>query len=411
MDNQAYTQETPRGKSVFRAIYDFLSGFKLATVLLLLLLVLTWLATLEQIDHGLNQTLHKYFSWKSPYLIPEVNLKKIPIILPGGYYVCALLLVNMILGGVVRIRKGPKQIGNLIAHFGIIFMLLGGGVAHHFEERGNMAIYPGETSDVAQDYFEYVIEVAEVKNGKQEEFHVVRGKYLTDLSGAKHRTFDFEGLPFSVKVFGYLKNAHPISALKFAPKNGELVTDNYYLLERPPEKEAERNLAGAYAQIVFDDGQESAPFILSGASFHPFTVRDGERLFTVDMHKHLWPMPFQVKVDKFTADFHPGTMRPAEFISDVRRIDNGHEAKVRIEMNKPMRYRGYTVFQQQYGPTDAKPGDVLFTVLEVVRNPSDKWPEYSLYIVGVGMLITFLTKLVGHVETVSRKRQNHGKKI
>jgi uncharacterized membrane protein len=39
------------------------------------------------------------------------------------------------------------------------------------------------------------------------------------------------------------------------------------------------------------------------------------------------------------------------------------------------------------------------------------WPEYSLYIVAFGMLVTFLTKLVGHVMTVSKKRQNHAKKI
>lgn len=409
MDKQLNNQEIPSGKSALRVFYDFLSGFKLATVLLLLLLVLTWLATLEQIDHGLHLTLNKYFSWKSPYLIPEINGKKIPIILPGGYYVCAVLLVNMILGGVVRIRKGPKQIGNLIAHFGIIFMLLGGGVAHHFEERGNMAIYPGEISDVAQDYFEYTIEVAEVKDGKRDKFHVVRGKYLTDLKNGKHRTFDFKDVPFSLKVTGYLKNAHPVSALEQAPKQGELVTDGYYLLEQPSEVEAERNLAGAYAQVVFEDGQKSAPFILSGGSFYPFTVRDGERLFTVDMRKRLWPMPFDVKLDKFIADFHPGTSRPAEFISDIRRIENGQESKVRIEMNKPMRYEGFTFFQASYGPPDAKSGDTMYTVLEVVKNPSDKWPEYSLYIVAAGMLVTFITKLVGHMETVSRKRQNHGK--
>ena len=29
------------------------------------------------------------------------------------------------------------------------------------------------------------------------------------------------------------------------------------------------------------------------------------------------------------------------------------------------------------------------------RNPADKWPEYSLYVVAFGMLVTFLTKLGG----------------
>lgn len=411
MESNIYNKKIAREKSVFRVVYDFLSGFKLATTLLILLLLLTWLATLEQVDYGLYATLNKYFSWKSFYLIPQINSKNLPLILPGGYYVCALLLVNMILGGVIRIRKGRRQIGNLISHFGIIFMLLGGGVAHHFEERGNIAVGVGETSNVAEDYFEYVIEVAEVKDGKRDEFHVIRGNNLTGLNLEKNKTFDFKGLPFSLKVFGYLKNCQPVSILEGAPNKGELIADGYYLLSRPPEKDAEKHLPGAYAQIVFEDGQKSAPFILAGASFHPFTVRDGERLFTVDMHKRFWRMPFDVKLDHFTADFHPGTSRPAKFVSDIRRIENGLESKVKIQMNEPMRYEGFTFFQASYGPPDAKPGDAMYSVFEVVRNPSDKWPEYSLYVVAFGMLVTFLTKLEGHIVAVSRKRENHAKEI
>jgi hypothetical protein len=276
-------------------------------------------------------------------------------------------------------------------------MLLGGGVAHHFEERGNMAIYPDEVSNVAQDYFEYVIEVAEVKDGRREKYHVVRGEHLKSLKNEMYRTFDFKDVPFSLSVSGYLKNAQTVNALERAPQNGELIADGYYLYERPSEVSAERNMAGAYAQILFDDGQKSAPFILWGGSFYPFTVRDGERLFTVDIQKRLWLMPFEVKLDKFTADFHPGTSRPAKFISDIRRIENGQEAKVRIEMNEPMRYQGLTFFQASYGPPDAKPGEKMFSVFEVVKNPADKWPEYSIYIVTFGMLVTFLTKLIIHV--------------
>jgi hypothetical protein len=395
-------------KVVLKHIYDFLSGFKLATVLLLLLLVLTWLATLEQIDAGLYPTLKKYFSWQTPWFIPEINEKKVPFIFPGGYYVSALLLVNMIFGGIVRIRKGPKQYGNLISHFGIVFMLLGGGVAHHFSERGNMAVDEGTMADVAEDYFEYVIEVAEVKNGSRDEYHVIRGEYLTDLEGGKSRVFDIKGMPFSLKVSGYIKNGRPESELELAPTKGELVTDGYYLRELEEEVTTEMNMAAAYAQVIFEGGEKSAPFILAGASLQPFTVRDGERLFTVDMRKKLWPMPFKVALDTFTAEFHPLTSRPSKFVSDIRRIENGEESKVRIEMNKPMRYEGLTFFQANYGPQDAKPGDEMFSVFEVVRNPADKWPEYGLYVVAFGMLVTFLTKLFGHIGSVTRKAKNHG---
>ena len=408
MDNKTNTTRSGSGKSPFRKAYDFLAGFHLATISLILLLLLTWLATLEQIDHGLYPTLNKYFSWKSWYLIPdmvpEINGKKLPIFLPGGYYVCAVLLVNMILGGIIRIRKGPKQIGNLISHFGIVFMLLGGGVAHHFSERGNMAVYEGETSNVAEDYHEYVVEVSEVKDGARGKFHVIRGKYLTDLKAGNSRIFDFKGIPFSLEISGYLANAVPSSQLERPRRNNELVSDGYYLAEVPGEVETERNMAGCYARLIYKDGEKSEPFILAGASYHPFTIREGDRVFTIDMRKRLWPMPFEVTLDKFTADFHPGTSRPAKFVSDIRRTENSQESKVTISMNEPMRYEGLTFFQASYGPPGAKPGENMYSVFEVVRNPADKWPEYSLYIVAFGMMVTFLTKLGGHLVALSRKR-------
>lgn len=395
-----------KGKSPFMRVYDFLSGFKLATFTILLLFLLTWLATLEQIDNGLFPTLRKYFSWQEPWLIPELNGKKVPIILPGGYYVCALLLVNMILGGVIRIRKGWKQSGNLIAHFGIVFMLLGGGVAHHFEERGNMAVGEGETSNVAEAYFEYVIEISEIKDGEQGEIHVVRGKYIDDLVAGKSRIFDFEGIPFGLEVSGYLKNAQPVAAVEFAPSKGELITDGYYLLERDSEVETERNMAGAYGRLIYSDGKKSPPFILAGASYYPLSVRHEDRVFVINMRKRLWPMPFDVKLDKFTAKFHPGTSRPAKFASDIQRIENGQSSTMNISMNEPMRYEGFTFFQASYGPSDAKPGEPMYSVFEVVKNPADKWPEYSLYVVAFGMLVTFLTKLGSHLGSLSRKRKN-----
>jgi hypothetical protein len=393
-------------RSLAGRIFDFLSGFGLATVLLIILGLLTWFATLEQVEHGLYPTLNKYFDWKSFYLLPEIKGKVVPLPLPGGYWVGVVLLVNLTLGGVIRIRKGWKHVGNLIAHFGIIFMLLGGGVAHHFSERGNMAVGEGEQSDTAEDYFEYVVEVAEIKNGKPHDIHVVRGKDLTDLAAGNNRLFRFPKLPFDLEVGGYLKNAMPVAITERAPEQGQLIADGYYLMERPGEINAEANTAACYARVVRRDGVKSAPFILAGASFHPFTVEQDGRTFTVDMRKRLWPMPFTVKLDEFTAAFHPGTMKPSKFVSKITRVENGGEAKVTIQMNEPMRYEGLTFFQASYGPPGAGPGQKMYSVFEVVKNPADKWPEYSLYVVTFGMLITFLTKLGGHLAATSRRKRH-----
>ncbi|RYD62811.1 MAG: hypothetical protein EOP83_13655, partial [Verrucomicrobiaceae bacterium] len=355
-------------------------------------------------------TLNKYFAtdWKSVFVFPELNGKIVPLPLPGGYWMCALLLVNLILGGVIRIRKGWKSVGNLISHFGIILMLIGAGVTYHFSERGNMAVEEGKSSNSAEDYFEYVVEIAEVKDGKAGKIHVIRGKDIDDLE-TDRRLFRLPELPFDIEIGGYMKNAVPVSAVERAPDRHQEIFDGYFLMEKPklakPE-EAERYTAGCYARILTRDGTKVSPFVLAGASFHPHTAQVEGRVFTIDMRKRLWPMPFTLKLDKFTAEFHPGTMRPAKFVSNVTRIENGGEAKVTIQMNEPMRYEGLTFFQASYGPPGAGPGDKMYSVFEVVRNPADKWPEYSLWIVAFGMLVTFLVKLASFITGGSRKKSH-----
>jgi len=387
-------------------LFDVLSGFGLATITLLLLGLLTWFATLEQIDHGLYPTLKKYFHWQSVFILPEINGKTVWLPLLSGYWVGAILLVNLILGGVIRIRKGWSHAGNLISHFGIIFMLIAGGVAHHFSERGNMAVGEGESSNTAEDYFEFVVELTEIKENQPGLITVIRGDQINDLEAGKTRIFRLPEFPFDLEIGGYLVNAQPVSTFERAPDRQQQQADLYYLMEKPSEVNAEANNAACYVRILYRDGTKSDPFILAGASFHPFSVRIDERVFTVDMRKRLWPMPFTVHLDKFIADFHPGTSKPAKFISEVTRIDNNTETKVTIQMNEPMRYQGLTFFQASYGPPGAGPGEKMFTVFEVVHNPSDHWPEYSLYIVSFGMLITFMQKLIPHITSASRKKRH-----
>jgi hypothetical protein len=388
-----------------RRAYDVLSGFGLATILLLLMGLLTWFATLEQIDNGLHATLRKYFSWQAWYVVPEIKGKMVPLLLPGGYWTGALLLVNMTLGGIVRARKGWKHVGNLIAHAGIIFMLVAGGVAHHFEVRGNMAIEPGKSNDAAEDYFEHVVEISELdEQGDIKAIHVIRGEYVMDLAGGKSRTIRLPQLPFDLELAGYEINAAPMHQFERAPRKKELVVDGYYLLGQEPEVEAERNSGGCYARVIHRNGDKSEPFILSALSFYHHTVEHEGKYYAINMRKRLWPMPFELRLDEFSAEFHPGTQRPAKFVSEVTRIENDTEAKVTIQMNEPLRYEGLTFYQASYGPRGAGPNEDLFTVLEVVSNPADKWPEYSLYIVTFGMLVAFVTKLTIYLVGQSRRK-------
>lgn len=405
MENSETIPPRKAPRSIAGRIFDVLSGFGLATILLLLLGLLTWFATLEQIDNGLYPTLRKYFYWKSVVILPEINGKMVPLPLLSGYWVGALFLLNLILGGLIRIRKGWKHAGNLISHAGIVFMLIGAGVAQHFSERGNMAILEGGSSSAAEDYFEYVVEATEIKDGKPGPIHVIRGRYLEDLTDGNTRLFRLPGYPFDLEFGGYLGNAQPVAKTERAPDRQQTVVDGYYLMEKPDEVTTEKNTAACYGRMIYRDGKKSDPFILAGASFHPLTIRHEGQIFTLDMRKRLWPMPFTVKLDEFLAEFHPGTSNPAKFVSKITRIENGSEAKVTIQMNEPMRYEGLTFFQASY-VAPKEPGQKMMSVFEVVKNPADKWPEYSLYIVTLGLAVTFLTKLIGFLTATSRKNRH-----
>jgi hypothetical protein len=390
-------------------IYKLLSGFGLATTLLVILMLLTWLATLEQVEHGLHMTLEKYFHYSKPLVFPDAAIfikslsgqdKSLPP-LPGGFWVCALLVVNMTLGGLIRIRKGWRTIGVLMSHFAIIFMIVAGGVAQLKEERGVMMLAEKaggglpNVADFAQSLTETTIEIAEIKDGKTAgPVRFVKDAYFRDLDGDERRTVRLPGLPFDLELQVYVQHARPVSSASMAPEKGEPVIDGWFLYSQKPNKESEMDTPGVHARVLGRDGKGGEIFLLSTLSRAPFTVTADGRTFALSLDKRVWPVPFQVKLVDARSEYHPNTSRPKLFESDIVRIEDGRESNVFIEMNEPMRYGGMTFYQRtMMNGVSGADREASVSGFEVVKNPSDKWPEYSIYIAGIGLCLHFLIKL------------------
>jgi len=389
-------KKTQREKSVFQIIFDFFSSFGLAAVTMLLLLVLTWLGTLEQVSNGLHATVLKYFSWKSPIIFPEFGGKTLPIPLPGAFWVSTVLFINMCCGGIIRARKGWKTIGVLISHFGILFMLVGGAITHFSSERGNLVLKENQTADVAQNYTDYSIDIAEIVDGKIGQIQTIGFEHLDGLNPEDRRLFKLSDMPFDLEIMGFNMNTQPRNVFDVTPRNKEKIVDDFYLQVLNEDKQAERNLAGCYARPVSKEGESGEPFILTAASFQPKTINGQGRTFFINITKTLWPLPFPVRLDDFRVKFYPGTRRASTFESDVTRIlDNGGGVPVGIKMNEPMRYKDYTFYQASWGPEGSKEDSPdHFSVLEVVRDPADQWPKWSLIVVSIGLSIHFGVMLV-----------------
>lgn len=417
-------------------IFHVLAGFGLATILLVILMVETWLATLEQVHYGLHATLQKYFDAKEFIVIPDAGvfheslLGKKFLPLPGGYWVCALLALNLTLGGIIRMRKGWRTAGVLLAHFSIIFMIVAGGVAQLKEERGVMMLSEEtngplpKTADYANSFTETTIEITEVKDGKPVgPVHFIKDANYSDLKfETPDRTaFDrflsrigvgdeysndprkilLPKLPFDLEVQGYVQNAKAMSTANMAPQRGEPVVDGWFLYSREPNKESEMDTPGIHARILPRDGSKGQVMLLVATDTDafepraPVTVKSGDRTFLVRLDKRVWPVPFKVTLVDARSEYHPNTTRPKLFESDIVRTQNGQETKHFIEMNEPMRQGGLTFYQRTMmnGPAGASQ-EATISGFEVVRNPSDKWPEYSIWVAAFGLVLHFVIKLV-----------------
>ncbi|MGE9269393.1 MAG: hypothetical protein ACQKBU_01205, partial [Verrucomicrobiales bacterium] len=280
-----------------------------------LLGVQTWLATLEMVDAGLLATLQKYFHWSSWYVLaraPVWNTDLTLIIpMPGGYWVCALLMVNMICGGIIRARKGWKTVGVLMSHFAIIFMIAAGGVSQLFEKRGVMILFEGDRSDFAVSLTDPTLEIFELEgNQAVGEVTVVGESAFRALKASEMLRINLPDQPFDLELTGWLP--HVAVRPGSAESAGNPVVDGWRLIELPVELEGELNSPGCYARAVFSDGSKGEPFILaippsgylSGVYAPQILEADGKR-YAVRLAKETLPVPFEIKLIDAISEYYP----------------------------------------------------------------------------------------------------------
>lgn len=399
----------PQKKSVSARVFDFLSGYGVAVTCLLLLLVLTWLSTLEQPEKGLYEVQKRYYDAEAWFVMPdirgmpEINGKRLGFPLPGAYLVTTVLFVNLFLGGLVRIRKGWKYAGVIIAHFSMISLLVAGFVSHHYSREGIMSVYEGEESDFAQSYYDYTLEVSEIVGGLRTAPYVVAAKNLSSLDIEDVKRVEFPDLPFDIDVSHWMRNSEVqrvqgSSVSKLPTSNGHTLS---WLENAPLEEE---NAAGCFVHVLPKDGAPSPEKLLMfGRHVDASTATVEGRIFAFSLIREIWPMPFRVRLDSSVGEYYPGTSRPSSFQSEITRFgDKADDAakSFTIKMNEPMRYDGYTLYQARWQAES----DRAMSGFAIVKNPSDQWPKYSIYMSILGLTIHFGVKLFSFIGQSNRKR-------
>ena len=391
--------ETPRRRAgMMDRILSLIGSYHIAVVVFLLMILLTLLGTFSQKTLGLYQSLNIYFtSW----VVPREHWLLGFIPLPGMALLLAVMFVNLLAGGVIRIRKNWRTVGNVIAHLSMLGLIAAGAVSLYYKQEGHMRIFEGESSNRVQAFQDWVLEVREAGGADSRVYMIHETAFRTD-SPAETTTFHRTGWPFELKVSGYQKNATITTTGDPSVLAGSRNVDGYTLRPLPVNPQHEANMAGVFLDAVDLSGKTVGSTLLAQVIRNgeivtradaPFSFTVGDRQFAVNLNRETWEVPFSLKLDDFKAEYYPGTRKAKEYESHVTMTNGeGKDTKFRIWMNNPLRDSGYVAYQTSFDD-QSPPGQEKYSVLTVVKNPSDQWPLYSMIAATVGLLITFLTKL------------------
>ena len=385
---------------VLTILLRIFGGFELAVATLFFMTLATWLGTLNQVDEGLFRSQVRYFeSW---FYIERVGPFGFP--LPGGALLMVVLMTNLVVGGILRLRKGASTIGILITHVGILFLLSSGVVKYFSSTEGNLLLWPGDEGSHFSSFHFWEVEVVEDLGGGKQRRFVIPHDDVVACDGEAGRSFKSESWPFTLVLDHFSHNVDVAMARGHGDAaSAGVVIGDLRLVPQDRELQEELNFAGLRLRMRGQGGSEVGTALLHGLMDHPHVFEVDGRRFGVRLQRERELLPFSVRLDEFHHEVYPNTMQAKVFASDVT-VRAGDEVRTaKIEMNQPLRRDGYILFQASYGPEGARPGDRKYSVFQVVRNPSDQWPLWACIVIGLGLSFHFGSRLVRWMHS-ERKR-------
>lgn len=365
----------PSSSNRLARLIGWLIGPRLTVYCLAFLFVLTFWGTVYQVEHGLYAAQERFYnSW----LILLGGM--VPF--PGTQLVLTVLTVNLTAYLISMI--GRSTFGILLTHAGLLMLLIGGAITHYFAEESQLTLLEGETSSVAASYHQWELAVWK-QDGPVRDVVAMTADHFRPGD-----TVRFEAAGLTVQVEDYHRNARAfqsVAPVTNAPLNGLGITS---LRPARLAREPGENVAGG----IFTVQQEGAPpvrVLLFGEDRSATNFVRGETEWTLALRRQRIPLPFVVKLLDFKREMHPGTAMAKAFSSDVEVNADGVDRRLTISMNKPMRDRGYTLYQASYSE---QPGQPQMSTFAVTRNYGRLIPYVSTAVIVLGMVWHFVAVLV-----------------
>ncbi len=329
------------------------------------LIVLLIAGTLAQAEIGLYAAHQHYFAaWVLWWgYLP----------LPGTYLTLTLITLSLSAKFVLGSPWKAAKLGTTLTHLGVLVLLYGGMITALTQQEGFMVITEGAQADTTADYHARVLKIYQDEAlAMQIPFdRLTVGQAVADI-------------PFSLTPRLLCANC---SAEEVAdddtdmPRHG--MAEKVELRALPREKENELNLSGMMFDVTGTATTDGRYATLEDVPMIPRFEKDGH-VYGVQMGRRVSALPFSIELVDFARDNYPGSDEARAYHSDIIVHDGPLSWPVRIEMNAPLRYQGYTLYQASYGMT---PDGRERTVLSVVRNKGWLFPYLASAIIFAGLCV------------------------
>ena len=332
------------------------------------LMVLLIIGTIAQKDIGIYAAHELYFSsW-------ILWLGFIP--LPGGYPTLAAISLCLLAKFLFFSPWHAKKAGIYITHFGILVLMIGGLLTAMTQREGFIMLREGMEASQISDYHTRALIIQ--RDGQ--DWQTIP---FTDI--ASQQPFPVS-LPFDIEVLETCQNCKP--NMTENPDGRKGFAQKVELLPIENEKENEANLSGfTFSVSNVPDDQSGVYIAVEEIPIYPSITKDGVE-YSFIMGRSVSELPFSIALNNFEKEYHPGTNMAKSYVSEVTITDNGVEWDSTIQMNQPLRYKGYTFYQSSFA---IRP-DGEFSILSVVQNKGRVFPYIASAIIFIGLLLHLILK-------------------
>jgi hypothetical protein len=351
---------------LLKSLLDFFLSLRLTVVLLILSMILVFVATLDQVNLGVWAVQQKYFH--SVFVMTRLPGSDFAMpVFPGGYLIGGLLLVNLVVAHVYRLKLTWSKLGLWLTHFGLIMLLLGEFFTGLWTQEGHMRLNQGETKIYSESSLQTELAVIDTTDPKSDAVVAIPVQLIEKSGLIRHPQ-----LPFTVRPVVFYPNSS-VQMRSQARNAAPSLADQGFVELAGPDGRIGTWLVSAL--LV-----ENQPFTYQGHNWE--LILRPARLY----------QDFSITLEKFSHDRYPGTDIPKNFSSRVRLQDPGNrvDREVLIYMNNPLRYGGLTFYQAGFENDRT-------SILQVVSNPSWLVPYVSCVLMGLGLVIHFGILLSGFI--------------